>query len=134
MDEDKIIKISEDKEKAKSLQNMATIIIKRIDLTDKKKFTSLIISDYYEAIKELITAILACKGLKTLSHKMLIEQSKDFNGINTDEYYLIDELRIIRNKINYDGFFVEYDYLERKEKSIKSIINKLLDLLESLLK
>jgi hypothetical protein len=134
MDEDKIIKISIDKEKAKSIQNMAIIIIKRIDLTDKKKFASLIISDYYEVIKELITAILACKGLKTLSHKILIEQSKEFKEINKEEYYLIDELRVIRNKINYDGFFVECDYLERKEKPIKETINKLLNILENNLK
>lgn len=58
MDDDVIIKVSPDKEKAKSLFKMIQIIIERIDNTDKKKFASLIISDYYEVVKELITAIL----------------------------------------------------------------------------
>jgi hypothetical protein len=34
-------------------------------------------------------------------------------------------LRITRNKIAYDGFFVERDYIERKIKDILKIIAKL---------
>lgn len=130
MEDEKLIKVSEDKEKAKSINKMANAIVQRIDLTDKEKFSSLVISDYYEVIKELITAILACEGLKTLSHKILIEQSKKFSGINESDYYLIDELRIIRNMINYDGFFVEPEFLQRKEEDIKIIIKKLSNILE----
>lgn len=131
MEEDVIIKVSQDKEKAKNLFKMIQSILERIKNTNKKKFTSLIVSDYYEIVKELITAILISEGIKTLSHKVLIEQAKKFNGISEQEFYLINELRIIRNKINYDGFFVEYDYLERKEKSINSAIKKLLKVLQS---
>lgn len=109
---------------------MIKIILNRIKSTDKSLFASLIVSDYYEVIKELITAILTCKGLKTLSHKLLIEQIR--NELTEEEYYLIDELRVIRNKINYDGFFVEMDYLNRKENKIKSIITKLSKILENL--
>jgi len=109
---------------------MIQSILERIENSNKKKFTSLIVSDYYEIIKELITAILISTGIKTLSHKKLIEQTKEFKEINEKEYYLMDELRIIRNKINYDGFFVEYDYLERKERDIKTVIKKLSKILQ----
>ncbi|MBI5797855.1 hypothetical protein HZA98_03040 [Candidatus Woesearchaeota archaeon] len=34
-------------------------------------------------------------------------------------------LRIIRNKIAYDGFFIEKDYIERKMNDIQKIIYKL---------
>ncbi|HLE06661.1 MAG TPA: hypothetical protein VI790_04865, partial [Candidatus Nanoarchaeia archaeon] len=98
--EDEIITVTPDKEKAKSLYKMIKIITKRINSTDKNLFTSLIISDYYEILKELITAISICNGIKTLSHKLLIEQIK--NELKQEEYYLLDELRVIRNRINYD--------------------------------
>jgi len=130
VEEDVIIKVSPDKEKAKNLFKMIQSILERIENSNKKKFTSLIVSDYYEIIKELITAILISTGIKTLSHKKLIEQTKEFKEINEKEYYLMDELRIIRNKINYDGFFVEYDYLERKERDIKTVIKKLSKILQ----
>ena len=130
MEEDVIIKVSPDKEKAKNLFKMIQSILERIENSNKKKFTSLIVSDYYEIIKELITAILISTGIKTLSHKKLIEQTKEFKEINEKEYYLMDELRIIRNKINYDEFFVEYDYLERKERDIKTVIKKLSKILQ----
>lgn len=129
--EDEIIKVTPDKEKAKNLYKMVKIILKRIKSTDKASFTSLIISDYYEVIKELITAVLICKGIKTLSHKLLIEQIR--SKLTEDEYYLLDELRVIRNKINYDGFFVGMDYLNRKESRIKSIISKLSRKLETIM-
>jgi len=130
VEEDVIIKVSPDKEKAKNLFKMIQSILERIENSNKKKFTSLIVSDYYEIIKELITAILISTGIKTLSYKKLIEQTKEFKEINEKEYYLMDELRIIRNKINYDGFFVEYDYLERKERDIKTVIKKLSKILQ----
>lgn len=134
MEEDVVLKVSPDKEKAKNLFKMIQSILERIENTDKKKFTSLIVSDYYEVIKELITAILIAEGIKTLSHKRLIEETREFKEINEWEYYLMDEFRIVRNKINYDGFFIEYDFLERKEKNIKLLIKKLSKILQDKVK
>ena len=54
-----LIKITPDKE--------------RIKLQDRKRMTALILSDYYEIIKELSTALLLLDGYKTLSHKDLID-------------------------------------------------------------
>lgn len=129
--EDEVIKVTPDKEKAKNLYKMIKIILNRIKNTDRNSFTSLIVSDYYEVLKELITAILICKGIKILSHKLLIEQIK--SELTEEEYYLVDEIRVIRNKINYDGFFVEIDYLNRKEDKIKTVITKLSKILENMI-
>ncbi|MDD5417997.1 MAG: hypothetical protein PHW96_03905 [Candidatus Nanoarchaeia archaeon] len=129
--EDEIIKVTPDKEKAKNLYKMIKIILNRVKNTDRDSFTSLIVSDYYEVLKELITAILICKGIKTLSHKLLIEQIK--SELTEEEYYMVDEIRVIRNKINYDGFFVEIDYLNRKENKIKTVIAKLSKILENVI-
>ena len=38
---------------------------------------------------------------------------------------MVDDLRIVRNKIEYDGFFVPPDYLPRNKAAIEAIISKL---------
>ena len=69
---------------------------------------ALIISDYYEIIKEMITAILLLDGCKTLSHKDLIDYLKEnYKEITSHELSLLDELRVLRNRIAYEGFFIE---------------------------
>jgi len=53
-----LIKVTPDKEKVKNILKMASLIEERITIQDKKKMTALIIADYYEIVKELITAKL----------------------------------------------------------------------------
>ena len=130
-----LIRISPDKEKAKSISKMVALLIERIEKQDKIKFASLVITDYYEVIKELITAILLADGYKTLSHKDLIEYLKErYQEFSEYEVNLIDWLRILRNRIAYDGFFVEHSYLKRNENSFKAIIGKLQDLIKNKLR
>ena len=104
------------------------------------KITKIIIKDphpniveYYDIIRELISVILLLDGYKTYgegAHKKLIEylqtNCKEFNEY---EILLIDDLRIIRNKIAYDGFFVNKDYIERKMEDIQKIIGKLKEII-----
>lgn len=122
-----LIKITPDKEKCKSIMKMTALLLERISESDKKRHASLIISDYYEVIKELLTEILILDGYKTLSHKDLIDYIKEEYSKEFSEYevFLLDELRILRNRISYDGFFVEFSYLKRKEPEIVKIIKKL---------
>lgn len=103
---------------------------KALGLKDKMEFTSLIVEDYYEIIKEAITAIMAIDGYKTLSHEVLIGYLKEFyKQFSESEILLADQLRKLRNKIAYKGFFVEYSFLERNESDIKEIISKLKQIL-----
>jgi hypothetical protein len=127
MDEE-LIRVRPDKERAGSILKMVKTLLERIETTDRDKFTSLIVSDYYEIFKELITAVLLLDGYKTLSHKALVEYSRKF--LDEEGVALIDQLRTMRNRINYEGFFVELDYLSRKEKEITSLINKLIKRIE----
>ena len=41
------------------------------------------------------------------------------------EIAFIDDLRVTRNKIAYDGFFVKESYIDRKLNEILKIIDKL---------
>ena len=128
MDEE-LIKVTPDKLKAKSMLKMAEITLSMIKEIDTAKYSSNITKEYYEVIRELMAIILLLDGYKIYgegSHKRLIDyigaNYKQFSGY---ELSLIDDLRIIRNKIAYDGFFVDKGYIERKLKDILGIIGKL---------
>jgi len=130
-----LIKLTPDKEKARNIIKMVSLIEERIKNQDKIKMTALIIADYYEVIKELITAILLIDGYKTLSHKDLV----DYLNINYSEFSkyeisVLDDLRILRNRIAYEGFFVESHYLSRNEVLFKQVILKIKDLIAKKLK
>ncbi|MEK6819609.1 MAG: hypothetical protein AABY03_00215 [Nanoarchaeota archaeon] len=122
-----IIKITPDKERAKSILKMVYLVEERIKIQDKKKMAALIIADYYEIIKELITAILLLDGYKTLSHKDLIDYLKKYSEFELHELSVLDDLRILRNRITYEGFFIDVSYLDRNERLFKGIVKKLKD-------
>jgi len=124
--DEEVRRISPDKEIAKSIEEMIKVRLKALEVKDKKEFASLVVEDYYEIIKESITALMAVDGYKTLSHEVLVGFLKNFyRQFTEEEIFLIDQLRILRNKIAYKGFFINYDYLKRNEPKIKPIILKL---------
>lgn len=124
-----LIKITPDKEKAINISKMVSLIEERIKTQDRKKMAALIIADYYEIIKELITAILLTDGYKTLSHKDLIDYLKEeHSDFTAHEISNLDDLRILRNRVAYEGFFIEPSYLNRNELLFKTIIQKLKNL------
>lgn len=130
-----LIKITPDKEKARSILKMISLLEERIKSQDKKKMAALIIADYFEIIKELITAILLADGYKTLSHKDLIDYLKNkYSQFNANDISNLDSLRILRNRIAYEGFFIEFSYLDRNEVLFKDIIKKLKSVLVGKLK
>lgn len=92
--------------------------------------SALIITDYYEIIKELITAKLLLDGYKTLSHKELINCISNSSEFNEYEISVLDNLRILRNRVAYDGFLIEPSYLSRNEKLFKVLIKKLKEIVK----
>ena len=107
--------------------------IELIQTLDRKKFPSHIIKESYEVIRELLSIILLLDGYKTLgegAHKKLIEYlEKNYKECTQQEITIMDDLRTIRNKIAYDGFFVTEEYVERKTKDIKEITSKLKEII-----
>ena len=102
--------------------------LERIHSTDTEKFSSLVLSDYYDVIRELISIILLLDGYKTTgdgAHKALIEYLKKYSEFSQSEIIFMDDLRMLRNRIEYDGFFVQTDYVKRKISEITLIIKKL---------
>jgi hypothetical protein len=127
--EEGIIKTTPDREKAKSILKMVETTMEMICAIDSKKYPSNVIKEYYEVIRELITVILLLDGYKTQgegAHKKLVEYlAKNYPEFKGHEISLINDLRLTRNRIAYNGFFVNDEYLERKMKEILAIIEKL---------
>jgi len=126
---EELIKITPNKEKARSILKMVETTIEMINNLDADKFPSNITKEYYEVIRELLSVILLLDGYKTYgegAHKKLIEYLEtNYKEFSKYEISLIDNLRNTRNKIAYDGFFVEKDYIERKKRDINEVIRKL---------
>ena len=127
--EEELIRVTPNKEKAHSIHKMVETTLEMIEQIDKSKFPSNVAKEYYEVIRELISIILLLDGYKAVgegAHKKQIEYVEaNYREFSKAEILLIDELRITRNKIAYDGFFVKESYVERKLIDIHKIIEKL---------
>jgi len=101
-----LIKIFADKEKAKSMLNMIDTTIEMINCLDINRFTSNMTKEYYDVLRELLSTILLLDGFKIYgeeAHKKLIEYiQENYKEFNESEIYLLNDLRIKRNKIAYD--------------------------------
>lgn len=121
-----ILRINPDKEKAKSILKMVDTTLDMVKTIDVKKFPSNLLKEYYDILRELIGIILLMDGYKIIgeeSHKELIEYiGKNYSQLSRYQITLLDDLRIKRNKISYNGFFIEPEYLERKIKDIFDVI------------
>lgn len=122
-----IIKIEPDKERAKNLLQLTRLRIKKIELYDKETDASLLIEAYYEIIKELLTALFFVEGYKIIGHKELLSLFMQMHNNDFEEYEFarIDDLRVKRNMLVYEGVFTNKQYLKRNNEEILVIINKL---------
>lgn len=132
-----IIKINSDKEKAKSILQMAESREKFLkDLKNIKVYSTIIAENYYEVIKELCIAIGLAEGYKSIgenAHKEIINLIERYNEFDESAIETIQDLRIRRNKSSYEGKPIEEIYLENRKQDLLNIIEKLKILLQKLL-
>lgn len=126
MDEE-IFKISKDPERAKDLFVMAK---ERMELVKvyPRNLSYKLIEEYYEVLKELMTALMYLDGWKTLSHMKLIEYTtQHVSGLNEKEIELLNTLRKFRNGIMYYGRRISEDFLINNEEDVHKVAKKLFD-------
>ena len=126
-----IRKVEIDGDKIKSILKMADIelgIIKNIPVNDNS--ASKLVKDYYEIIKELMTALLLSYGLKSDNHECLVSFTKRKYPRYEYEVKIIHDLKNIRNRVSYDGFFVKKGYIENNRLELWHIIDLLKKLVE----
>lgn len=130
VDEWIITKTVPDEERSNQMLVMANLRLKFWDKKVADEFIVLKVEAFYDIIKELLFAHLYKNGYNCTNHLCLIaylkEKIKDFDF----ETQKIDELRKVRNEINYRGLLIKKDYLERNELEFKNIIKRLKEELE----
>lgn len=125
VDQGIITETQTDEERANQMLQMANL---RLELWNKKvdeKFIALKVEAYYNIIKELIFAHIYKNGYNCTNHLCLIAYLKEKIHDFDFEIQKIDELRKVRNEINYRGLTVKKDYLKRNELEFKNIIKRL---------
>ena len=120
----KVRKAEPDIPLAKSLIAMAENhieTVKPIEQTDKTAST--VMSDYYEAVREIIEAICAVQGYKIYSHEAFTYFLKE-NGetLVADKF---DRFRKIRNSIHYYGKQANRESVKEDKKEIEKLIKYL---------
>lgn len=126
-------KVTPNKEKARSLYRMASSSFSMAQTIDEEKYPSNTLKEYYDIIRQFIDLILLCKGYKSRgegAHEEVITFAYQSGVLTVQEHLLANELRKMRNRISYEGFFVDYDYFLRKKKDVASLIEKLMKLSE----
>ena len=129
-DEKIITKTVPDEERANQMFQMANLRLKFWDNNISNEFNVLKVEAYYDIIKELIFANLYKNGYNCANDLCLIAYVKEKVNNFDFEIHKIDELRRIRNDINYRGLKIQKDYFERNELEFKNIIKRLKEELE----
>ncbi|MEM3374777.1 MAG: hypothetical protein QXE31_06215 [Candidatus Woesearchaeota archaeon] len=91
-----------------------------------------VFENLYEAIRELLDAILLKNNLKSYSHQANISYAKEKKILNQKDSIILDELRDKRNKSKYYGFSFEIKELIEKINEAKRIYNLILKYIEEL--
>ena len=121
---EQVRKVEIDIERVNSILRMCLIRLRVVQgiLLDRET-ASIVAEDYYEIIKELLTALLLLQGLKSENHECLIAFFKQAYPAKEYETGIIFELKKIRNKISYEGFFIELEYVQRNMVEFRHIIH-----------
>ena len=126
-----IRKVTPDTERIASLLKMAKTeqkILAGIALTDES--ATKLAKDYYDIIKELLTALLLCHGMKSENHECLISFFLKQYPSYEYEAKTAHELKFYRNRISYDGFFIKKEYVVSRKQEFEHIISLLQKLIE----
>ena len=124
-----ILKIRPDKQKSESLINMAKITLERLQSTDIQKYPSNTLKDYYDIIHEIMESLTLKNGIKIKgegAHQELIDYISKQYKFTEQERIFLQQIRDYRNRISYEGFMININFISNNENKIKTIIEKLL--------
>ena len=128
-----IRKIKQDKQKAEALKKMAEITLKRLGEINLTKYPSNTLTDYYDIIHKLMESITLAEGTKIKgegAHQELINYITEKLRINEQNRQFLQQIRDYRNRISYEGFMVNEEYISTNQEKIKTIIKLLLEKLK----
>lgn len=131
------IRAGKDTGKAIALKSTAVTTLQRLRETNRAKYPTNTLKDYYDILKALMEALNALEGVKfkdEAAHYETIEYICKRYALSEPARELLQQVRDYRNRTSYEGFHVKSSYIKQNMKSIEKIIRKLLSLLENSLK
>jgi len=127
-----IIQIRPDKQKSNALIKMGKISLKRLNETDMVEYPSNSLVDLYDVIHKLMEAITIKEGIKMKgegAHQELIDYISSKGIINEQIRTFLQQMRDLRNRISYEGFDVNKNYIILNHEKIDKIIEDLFETL-----
>ena len=126
-------KVEVDLERIDSLVKKANQRLKRAESTKVSlDNVSFVVEDYYETIKELLVAYLLKNGFKSKNHQCLISYFYKSNPNYEREAFLISQMSFFRNRLDYYGEDIPFEFYLENKNEFKLIINLLLKLIDKL--
>ena len=128
-----IMKIQPDLPKAQALKTMAEITLQRLSETNREKYPTNALTDYYDSMHKLMDAISSIDGIKTKgdgAHKELIDYIAKTYTFDEQTKGCLQQMREYRNRIAYEGFTIHKNYILNNDEKIQTIIKKLHELLD----
>ena len=118
-----IMEVEIDIARRDSIIEKALIRLKRArDTKLNEENVSFIVEDYYEVIKELLTAYLLNNGLRPKNHQCLISYFYKENSNFEKEAYLIAQMSFFRNRLGYYGESIPLDFYKKNKNDFENII------------
>lgn len=128
-----ITEVKPDKQKSESLKKMAEVTLERLDNTDMDKYPSNTLLDYYDVVHKLIEALTLREGIKVKgegAHQELIDYVAKQKKIDEHMRLFLQQMRDYRNRISYEGFMINKNYISLNKEIIKRIIEHLFEQLK----
>lgn len=129
VDTKKVIICEPDLQMAKSLVAMSEqtlVVVRNIELTERS--ASLVLSQGYESLRELLDALCLREGFKVYSHEAFAYYLRKIGEVTLSEQF--DRLRKLRNGVHYYGKPVSADVsrasleqIIKMRKRLKTLLN-----------
>ena len=127
------VKITPDKEKAKSLIETAEDRIESSAKELTEKNTNYVFEDYYSSILEMLHALALLDGYKINNHVCLGFFLRDVLS-KEDLFRLFDDCRYKRNSLVYYGKRMDFETAKDAIEKTKRLMNKLKNMIHEKLK
>jgi hypothetical protein len=120
--------IQKDIIRAKALYKMALISYQRLQEMSFFAYPSNTLADAYTIIHKYIDAFFAIQGITFRgenAQKELLFSARESHINTRNGWNLLDQMRQIRNQIQYEGYFLDAEYMTRNEKQMKMVMREL---------
>ncbi len=120
LENNSVVKVSPNKERAKSLRETAEERLKLIKEIYEKN-CNFVFEDYYTSLLEMLQAMTIIEGYNISNHLCLGFYLKDVLG-RDDLYLLFDDVRYKRNSLTYYGKRMDFETAKKAIEKCKKLI------------